>query len=266
MVLAADRKTKERLGTRYNFGVDGGSQIFAGSLVGLNALGFLVPASASVAIRIVGMALENVDNTDGSDGDLLCEVAAGIFAWENSAGGDEITLANGVGRTVYAVDDETVALTEGASGNRPVAGVVVDVNDDGVWVASGPGGGSGGGSAVIGGGTNLLHFRLEDNVSANALEHRYVHRGPPATIKSVSTIIDRALTGGDETITMDIGGVAVTGGVITITQSGSAEADIDTVSPSAANVLEEGDVLRFLVGGTQTSTALRVDVTVELAY
>lgn len=258
MVLAADRKTPQRNGKNFSFPVDGGSIIYQGALVGLNAAGYLVPASAIATIRIVGIALEQVDNSDGSDGDVACEVESGVFRFDNSSAGDAITLLH-VGRTVFAVDDETVGLTEGASGNRPAAGVVVDVDDEGVWLAIGAGG-----EGASAGGTNLLHFRLEDNVSANALVHRYVHSGPPARIASIRTTIDRALTGGDETITAAIGGVAVTGGVVTITQSGSAAGDVDVASPSAANVLEEGDVLTLTVGGTQTSTALRVDVTVEL--
>lgn len=265
MVLAADRKTPSRNGKNFSFPVDGGSLIYQGALVGLNALGYLVPASAIATIRIIGRALEQVDNVDGADGALRCEVETGVFRWDNSSAGDAISLLH-VGRTVFAVDDETVALTEGASGNRPAAGVVVDVDDEGVWVASGAGSEGGTSDAAIAGGTNLITDRIEDNVSANAYVMRYVHRGPAAEIRSIATVIDRALTGGNETITAAINGVAVTGGVVTITQAGSAAGDVDLAEPTAANVMEEGDVLTLTVGGTQTSTALRVDVTVELGY
>lgn len=266
MVLAADRKTPQRPGKNFSFPVDGGSHIFQGALVGLNALGFLVPASAIATIRIIGRALENVDNTTGADGDVRCEVESGTFRWDNSTSGDAITLLH-VGRTVFAVDDETVALTEGGSGNRPAAGVVVDVDSEGVWVASGPGGDGGGTSAAaIAGGTNIVWGRIEDNVGANGAVLRYVHRGPAATIRSITTITSAALTTGNEVITPAINGVAVTGGAITITQSGSAAGDIDLSEPSAANVMEEGDVLTLTVSGTQASTTLRVDVSIELAY
>lgn len=262
--LTADRATPERRSEYISVPVAASTRIFQGSLVATDASGNLVPASASVALTVVGMATEYKDNRDGAAGDLSCRVQFGTFRWANSAAADEITIAHR-GRIVYALDDQTVALGEGATG-RPVAGVVLDVDSLGVWVTTGLGAVGGGGAAAEGGGTNLLKIRLEDNVGANALVHRYVHSGPPATIRSIRTITDRALTTGDETITAAINGNAVTGGVVTITQSGSAAGDIDLAEPSAANVLEEGDVLTLTVGGTQASTALRVDVTVELAY
>ena len=265
--LTQDRRTVERKGQILAIALAAAAVIYQGSLVAINAAGNLVPASADPTLRVIGMALEAKDNSDGVAGDLTCRVSAGCYRWDNSSSGDAITAAH-IGRQCFAVDDHTVALTEGASGNRPTAGIIFDVDSSGVWVLTGVGGDAGGGTSApaVGGGTNLLHFRLEDNVGANALVHRYVHSGPPARISSIRSIIDRALTTGNETITAAINAVAVTNGVITITQSGSAAGDIDEAIPTAANVLEEGDILTLTVGGTQASTALRVDVTVELNY
>lgn len=266
MPLTQDRKTLERKGEILAIAVAAATIIYQGSLVAQNAAGNLVPASADATLRVVGMALEHKDNSDGAAGDLTCRVAFGCYRWANSSSGDAITVAHR-GRNCFAVDDFTVALTEGASGNRPTAGVIVDVDDSGVWVATGfAAAGGASAAAAVAGGTNLLFGRIDDNVGANAAVMRYVHRGPAATIRSIATIIDRALTTGNETITAAINGNAVTGGVVTITQSGSAAGDVDIAEPTAANVLEEGDVLTLTVGGTQASTALRVDVTVELAY
>jgi hypothetical protein len=263
MALANDRKTKTRLGVAFSYPVAEDAVIYQGAMVALNAGGYLVPVTAVATLRVVGKAKEYQDNTDGDNGAIRCEVEPGIFLWDNSSAGDEITLANGVGNPCYGVDDETVALTEGAG--RSVAGIVVDVDDAGVWVASGSVEG-GPAIALAGGATNLIHFRIEDAVSANALVHRYVHRGPAATISSISTTIDRALTGGNMTLTAAINGVAVTTGAVTITQAGSAAGDIDTVLPTALNDLVEGDVVTFTVGGTQTSVDARVDVTMEITY
>ena len=56
----------------------------------------------------------------------------GCFRFANSAGGDEITIAE-IGDVVFAVDDQTVAKTDGTSSRSP-AGFVDDVDDLGVWV------------------------------------------------------------------------------------------------------------------------------------
>ena len=84
----------------------------------------------------------------------------------------------------------------------------------------------------------------------------------------------RALLTGDATVTASIETIAddgtvsadtaVTGGVLTLTQAGSAEGDVDTVSPTDANTLRDGDVLKFVVGGTNTATEF-ADLTFEVS-
>ena len=95
--------------------------------------------------------------------------------------------------------------------------------------------------------------------------YRYVHKGPAATLASLTSVITGALTTGDATATAAIGGTAVTGGVLTITQASSAAGDIDSVSPTAANALVDGDVLTLTVGGTNDATEF-ADITVALTY
>ena len=63
-------------------------------------------------------------------------------------------------------------------------------------------------------------------------------------------MIEGALTTGDATLTAKIGSTAITGGVLTITQSGSAAGDVDEAVPTAANTVLEGGVLSVTVGGT----------------
>jgi hypothetical protein len=84
-------------------------------------------------------------------------------------------------------------------------------------------------------------------------------------ITRLASVISGALTTGDATLTADIDGVAVTDGAITITQSGSAEDDVDAVNPSAARTLEEGDVLTITVGGTNDATET-ASVSMELTF
>jgi hypothetical protein len=73
-----------------------------------------------------------VDNTGGADGAATVTVRRGIFPFANSANADAISRAN-IGATVYVVDDQTVALTNGTN-TRSAAGRVYDVDADGVWV------------------------------------------------------------------------------------------------------------------------------------
>lgn len=73
-----------------------------------------------------------------------------------------------------------------------------------------------------------------------------------------------ALAAGDATITGKIGAVAITDGAITITQAGSAQGDLDSVAPSAANTVAVGSDLNFTVGGANTDTAAFATLTITI--
>jgi hypothetical protein len=107
------------------------TEIFAGGLIVLNA-GVAEPGSEATDLKAVGRAEEYVDNSAGSAGDKTVRVRRGLFRFANSAGGDEITLAD-VGGSAYIVDDQTVAKTDN-TGTRSAAGTIEDVDDAGVWV------------------------------------------------------------------------------------------------------------------------------------
>ena len=68
------------------------------------------------------------------------------------------------------------------------------------------------------------------------------------------TAIDNAFTTADCTIALEIAGVAVTDGSITITQSGSAAGDVDTVTPTAANAVAAGGSIEVVVSGSNATT------------
>lgn len=113
-------------------GVAAAAVIHQGALVALNGDGFLVPADDDSSLRVVGRAEESIDNTDGADGDLSCNVRTGVFKWANSAGVDAVPSSH-VGFPCFAIDDQTVALSS-AGGSRPPVGIVVKVESDGVYV------------------------------------------------------------------------------------------------------------------------------------
>lgn len=109
--------------------------IYKGSLVAINASGYLVPASADRNLRVVGVAEDGADNSAGSAGDLTVIPLRGVHLFANSSTTAAVSDAD-IGRFCYAVDDNTVAR-HNAVGTRPVAGRVVGVTADGVYVETG---------------------------------------------------------------------------------------------------------------------------------
>jgi hypothetical protein len=105
------------------------TEIFQGSMVAINLSGNLVPVSADPTLRVLGRAEQYVDNSTGAAGDKTCKVKRGIFGWVNSATTLAVSDAH-IGRVVFAVDDQTVALRN-PIGSYPVAGRVYDVDADG---------------------------------------------------------------------------------------------------------------------------------------
>lgn len=136
--LDAARDTKQfddqPLPRNYSALVAAGAVINQGALVALDG-GYLVPVTAATGLVALGRARESVDNTDGDDGDVRCEVEPGCFKWANATGGDAVGQAQ-VGGAVYGDDDQTVTKT---SGGRSKVGIAYQVDDDGVWVISGLG-------------------------------------------------------------------------------------------------------------------------------
>jgi hypothetical protein len=284
--LAADRQTPERELHSVYLPVAANTRIFAGSLVAINSSGDAVPVTntgSASTLRVIGRAADHVDNrTDvegpGLAGSLSVKVEYGVFLWANLS--DSISLAN-LGAACYAQDDQTVHLSSDG-GDRPVAGRIVDVDDEGVWVESMPTLLTAGEGALLAandlddvdsavtarGNLGVIQLLLApslDLIGANAAQFRYVHSGPDATINHIRSVLSGALTTGNATITASIDGVAVTNGVVTITQAGSAEDDVDAANPSAANVISEGEVLTLTVGGTNDAARF-ANVTIELSY
>ncbi|MGY8829677.1 MAG: hypothetical protein ACKVIS_09015 [Pseudomonadales bacterium] len=132
MALTKDRNTVRRDGVQYSDPVAAATRIFGGSLVCLNAAGNAVPGSLSATLKARGVAQEHVDNRDGAAGDLRIESRRGVFPFANSTSTDEITRAD-IGASAYIVDDQTVAKTS-ATNTRSIAGVIRDVDSNGVWV------------------------------------------------------------------------------------------------------------------------------------
>lgn len=238
--LTAPRTTRARSGALLSVAVAAATKIQAGSLACANAAGHAVKGTAAAGLLALGRAEQTIDNSTGAAGDVAIEIHPGHFIWENAAGGDAVTLAD-IGHHAWIVDDQTVGRTPSAS--RSPAGIVIDVTDDGVWVKSGP--------AVP---APRRHFVPVAVASLNGSTVYRVVAPVAGTIVAIRSVISGALATGDATLTAAIGGVAVTGGVITITQAGSAAGDVDAVLPSAANTVAVGDVVSVTVGGTNSAS------------
>ena len=80
------------------------------------------------------------------------------------------------------------------------------------------------------------------------------------TIIKIFTSIKNAISSANAALTFEIGGVAVTGGGITVTQSGSAAGDVDTAEPTALNTVSEGGSIEMITDGA-SATACECVVT-----
>jgi hypothetical protein len=130
--LTADRNTPQSLGPRRVGLIAAATTAFSGAMLMRNAAGFIVEGQTATGLVGVGRAQEHVDNAAGSNGDFTVAYEPGIYRYDNSASTDEITEAD-IGKVCFAVDDQTVAKTDG-TGTRSPAGVVDHVDDLGVWV------------------------------------------------------------------------------------------------------------------------------------
>lgn len=131
-MLTKDRNTPHRDRNLLVAAVAAASVIHAGAIVVANASGFAAKGTTATGLTYLGRADQAIDNSTGADGDVSIQVRRHqAFLWANS-GTNAVTQAS-LGKLCYIEDDETVAATDG-SGTRSPAGVVVDVNSQGVWV------------------------------------------------------------------------------------------------------------------------------------
>lgn len=117
------------------FPVAANAIIYPGAQVALNATGYLVPVTALTTLTVIGIAVPKrqqmtrllgyIDATGLADGAMECEVQSCIALMANSASTDLITKAE-VGDDCYAVDDQTVAKTNGGVAQVTTLTVVYD--------------------------------------------------------------------------------------------------------------------------------------------
>lgn len=128
--LSANRDTHSRSGEYVTMLVASGSVVYAGSMVCENGSAVAVPASDSSGYAVIGCAQEKADNSGVNySATKTVKVRRGVFQWVN---GGSVTDAN-VGDFAYVSDDQTVTTAASATYDI-IAGVIIDVDSDGVWV------------------------------------------------------------------------------------------------------------------------------------
>lgn len=131
MPITESIDTPTRSGEIVNLPVAAATALFAGGLAALDAAGNAVPASDTAGLKVIGRVEEDADNSAGAAGDLSVNLRRGVFRFANSAG-DALTKAD-VGTAAIVEDDATVG--DGSTPtNDIVAGLIVAVDADGVWI------------------------------------------------------------------------------------------------------------------------------------
>jgi len=101
------------------FEVAASTEIFAGSLVCVNASGYLVNAIDTASFRFIGIANQDIDNSSGGNSDLSCDVRINTREWMTKT---TPTVAD-LGKAVSIVDTDTVQVSLGT--NVKALGIVV---------------------------------------------------------------------------------------------------------------------------------------------
>lgn len=135
MGLTQDRNTPRRAGEMFEFAVAAATVCYAGGIAVLTSAGYVQPGSATGGQVALGVFAERANNATGSAGDIKAKVESGTFRFGNSASDEALAVAD-IGKYCFIVDDQTVAKT--AAGGRSVAGIVRDVDSQGVWVEFSP--------------------------------------------------------------------------------------------------------------------------------
>ncbi len=119
MELKEDRKVERKQGMLFALPTARASHIYAGAMVCVNEDGYLVTARDLPRYKFLGVAKKEADNTNGIDGDVICEgYIKGVFQM-NAIGATQADLLE----DVYIVDDNTVTTVFG----HVKAGRIVEV-------------------------------------------------------------------------------------------------------------------------------------------
>jgi hypothetical protein len=114
-------------------------------------------------------------------------------------------------------------------------------------------------------GVSLKEYALTLDIADGSADADYYLVCPHGgTIKKLHSVIDGAVGTADITITPSIGGTPVTNGAITIATGSSAAGDVDSATPSAANVVTAGQAIKLAVAGGGSGGSPRIHVAIVI--
>lgn len=131
VALTADRNTAMKQGDLRVGLVGAATKTFKGAIVMRNAAGYLIKGATAVGSFGVGISQTYADNTAGANGALSINWRPGVAYLANLAA--DLCLVTDIGAKCWIADDQTVARTNGGATRSP-AGVIEDVDANGVWV------------------------------------------------------------------------------------------------------------------------------------
>lgn len=232
--LTASRRIS-RLGSTsvHSVGVAAGAVILQSALVVLSG-GFALAARTgqggtdalkaadAATYKAAGIATRTVTG-GAADGDVTLEVHGGAFNFANSAGADAIGEGDR-GRRAFIVDDQTVA-SNSAGGTRAEAGIILQIDEDGVWVLVGL-------DIPADRRVQIVPFAIAqaDLLAGTAAELISPVRGE---IIGLSTIVQTAVTTGGD-VTVSVNTVAVDGLACTIANA-AAKGSVISDRPTAGH-------------------------------
>lgn len=130
--LTAGRDTRKRKGDIRSLPAAANKTFYIGALAVIAGTpGRVQPGTTATNLKCVGVFAETM-TTPAQDTPIKVE-RDGWHLMNNSASTDAIATKD-IGANCYIVDDNTVALTDGSS-SRSVAGIIRDVDSNGVWIS-----------------------------------------------------------------------------------------------------------------------------------
>ncbi|MBB5351101.1 hypothetical protein HNR46_001335 [Haloferula luteola] len=118
-------------GAFLNPGLAAATSLAAGEIGAVNATGNALPAADTAGLRVIGRSEGDFDNAAGLAGDVESLLKRGIFKWDNDPT-NPVTIAS-IGKHCFVKTSTSVCVTAGST-NKVIAGVVVRIDSDGVWV------------------------------------------------------------------------------------------------------------------------------------
>lgn len=156
------------------------------------------------------------------------------------AGGDEMVVASGG------------AITVESGGTLTVAGVTVDETTLAM-------------TGLTASAVELNQYSLTLDIADGSAEAVYYLVCPHAgAIAKIYSVIDGAVSTADITITAAIAATPVTNGVVTIATAASGAGDVDSATPTAANVVTAGQAINLTVTGGGAGGSPRIHVAVVI--